>query len=253
MIYDLTIVYSTMLVFTRAGAFIYFVPFLGGHLVPMRLRVGFALLIAIFISTYRGVPVEVPGNYVFFAFDVFSEVIAGALMGIAARMVFYVLEMAGHMVSVEIGLMMSRSLNPLVGESYTTVENLFFYFALLVFFSTGLHLESLNAFMLSFQAVPLGGWVVGEGSISVLLNETSQIFVLGLQIAAPFMATVFVINLSFAVLGKIAPNVNVFMISFAIRIMVGLVIFTLSTGILTRIIYSKGQQAPTTVLRVLAN
>jgi len=253
MIYDISIVYATMMVFTRAGAFIFFVPFLGGNLVPMRLRVALALIIAIFISTYRGVPADVPSNYVMFTFAITNEVISGSLMGIAARMIFYVLEMGGHMVSVEVGLMMSRSLNPLVGESYTTVENLFFYFALLVFFSTGLHLESLNAFIRSFEVVSLGGGVIGENSIHVLMNETSQIFLLGLQIAAPFMATVFVINISFAVLGKIAPNVNVFMISFAIRIAVGLIIFTLSTGILTRIIYSKGQQAPMTVLRVLAN
>jgi len=253
MIYDTSIVYATMLVFTRAGAFIFFVPFLGGHLVPVRLRIAFALVLSIFLNTYHGMEVVVPSAYMGFVIAIFNELIVGALMGISARMVFYVLEMAGHLVSVEVGLMMSRSLNPLVGESYTTVENLFFYFALLVFFTTGLHQESLAAFIRSFDVAAPGVGVLGAGPIELLLHETSQMFILGLQVAAPFMATMFIINLSFAVLGKIAPNVNVFMISFAIRIMVGFIIFTLTTGILTQIIYNKGKQVPMTILHVLEN
>ncbi len=253
MIYDITVVYAGMLVFIRAGAFLFFIPYLGGHMVPMKARIALAFLLAVFLATYAGQEVGVPANFIMMILAGVNETIAGAIMGLAARMVFYVLEMAGHYISVEVGLMVSKTLNPMVGESYTIVESVLFYFALLIIFATGLHLETIAAFAKSFSIVPPGTLIAMKPTVDILIKETSHIFLLGLQISAPFIAVIFVVNMSFAVLGKIAPNVNVFMVSFAVRTAVGLTVFFLVSGILTRVIYHKGEQVPLLILNFIGN
>ena len=56
------------------------------------------------------------------------------------------------------------------------------------------------------------------------VREVANVFVLGTLMAAPFIALNFIVNLSFAVLGKAVPKMNVFITSFAIRILCGLVL-----------------------------
>ena len=51
------------------------------------------------------------------------------------------------------------------------------------------------------------------------------IFLMGLLISAPFIALSLTINLVLAVLGKAAPKINVFMTSFAVRILAGVLLF----------------------------
>ena len=83
----------------------------------------------------------------------------------------------------------------------------------------------LKAFVLSFELLPIGSFFLSVNPTVEFVNEVSYVFVLGTLIAAPFIGLNFLINISFAVLGKAVPKMNVFMTSFAIRILSGLVLF----------------------------
>jgi len=87
-----------------------------------------------------------------------------------------------------------------------------------------LHHEIIRAFILSFEILPIGSYFLNANPTVEYVNEVSNVFVLGTLIAAPFIALNFIINLSFAVLGKAVPKMNVFITSFAVRILCGLVL-----------------------------
>ena len=62
------------------------------------------------------------------------------------RMVFLPSSLAGHLISYEIGLMASNSVNPLLGSTDSTITTLLYYFSLLVFFITGIHYDVSKSF-----------------------------------------------------------------------------------------------------------
>jgi len=153
-----------------------------------------------------------------------NEVCIGLLLAMMVRMVFFAVELAGHLISYEIGLMASNSVNPLLGSTDSTLTSLFYYFSLLIFFIANLHHEVIRAFILSFELLPIGNYFLHANPTFQYVREVANVFVLGTLIAAPFIALNFIINLSFAVLGKAVPKMNVFITSFAVRILCGLVL-----------------------------
>ena len=114
MILELDHLVAAYFVLMRTGAFFIGLPFLTGKMVPMQVRAGFALLVTILLLPF--VPVEVDtsivSNYVGAILVGANEVLIGLLMALTVRMTFYGLEVAGHVTSMEIGLVRNESLNP---------------------------------------------------------------------------------------------------------------------------------------------
>ena len=81
----------------------------------MQVRAGFALLLTILLMPF--VPVEVESAIISNYMGVIlvganEELLIGLLMALTVRMTFYGLEVAGHLTSMEIGLIRNESLNP---------------------------------------------------------------------------------------------------------------------------------------------
>ncbi len=213
-----------VLVLLRTGAFFLGIPLFAGNLIPVRYRIAFGLILSLLINP--SVPADITLAKHFFGAILLSmnEVCIGLLLAMMVRMVFFAVELAGHLISYEIGLMASSSVNPLLGSSDSTLTSLFYYFSLLIFFVANLHHEVIRAFVLSFELLPIGNYFLHVNPTFEFVREVANVFVLGTLIAAPFIALNFIINISFAVLGKAVPKMNVFITSFAIRILCGLIL-----------------------------
>jgi flagellar biosynthetic protein FliR len=82
------------------------------------------------------------------------------------------------------------------------------------------------------------------------VGATSQIFVVGLLMSAPIIATSFLVNLVFSVVGRAVPQMNVFSESFAFRILTGMVVFGLSLNLMAQHISNYLRRLPDDFLRV---
>ena len=254
MILELDHLTASFFVLMRTGAFFVGLPFLTGKMVPMQVRAGFALLLTILLMPF--VPVEVESaiisNYMGVILVGANEVLIGLLMALTVRMTFYGLEVAGHLTSMEIGLIRNESLNPF-GIPGSMISSLLFYFALILMFITGLHYLVLQAFSQSFQLIPVGRPLIQINGFDDFLIETSTIFLMGLLISAPFIALSLTINLVLAVLGKAAPKINVFMTSFAVRILAGVLLFISSILLIRGYILKYLGRAPENLLIFFQN
>ena len=169
------------------------------------------------------------------------------------RMVFFAVELAGHMISYEIGLMASNSVNPLLGSTDATITTLLYYFSLLIFFVTGLHYDVLKAFIMSFEILPIGSFFLKANPTLEFVNEVNHVFIIGTLMSAPFIALNFMVNVSFAVLGKAVPKMNVFMTSFSIRILGGLTLLVSSLLLITSYIVDNGRRSVEVMLDIIQN
>ncbi len=242
-----------VLVFLRTGAFFLGIPLFAGKLIPVKVRTAFGLLFSILINPLVPANLQLADHFAGAILLSLNEICIGLLLAMTVRMIFFAVELAGHLISYEIGLMASNSVNPLLGSTDSTITTLLYYFSLLIFFVAGIHYDVLKAFILSFEILPIGSYFLSANPMVEYAREVSNVFVIGTLIAAPFIALNFMINISFAVLGKAVPKMNVFMTSFSIRILSGLVLLVSSILLITSYILDGSKRSVTIMLDIIQN
>ena len=254
MILELDHVVVAFFMMMRTSAFFLGLPYVVGDMVPKPVQAGFALLVTILLLPFA--PIEVAGgmlgNWLGIMLLALNEILIGLLMALTVRMVYYGLEVGGHVISMEIGLVRNESLNPF-GTHGSMISSVLFYFALILSFVTGMHYLILDAFSQSFLLLPIGRPILQIHNFDDFLVETGTIFRLGLLISGPFIALSLTINLVLAVLGKAAPKINVFMTSFAVRILAGVILFTASVLLIKAYILEYMNRTPGNMLLFLEN
>lgn len=240
-----------VLVFLRTGAFFLGIPLFAGKMIPKKIRTAFALMFALLINPLVPADLELANHFAGAILLALNEMCIGLLLAMTVRMVFFAVELAGHLISYEIGLMASNSVNPLLGSSDATITTLLYYFSLLLFFVSGVHYDVLKAFIMSFELLPIGAFFLKASPTVEFVEEVSHVFVIGTLMAAPFIALNFLVNVSFAVLGKAVPKMNVFMTSFAIRIFAGLLLLVSSILLISSYILENSRRSVEIMLDII--
>ena len=83
-----------------------------------------------------------------------------------------------------------------------------------------------------------------------IIVRTTQIFVIGVQIAAPIIALSFLLSLIFSILSRAVPQMNVFVESYSVRILAGLTVFGLTLSVMSQHLVNYLRRIPEDVLRV---
>jgi flagellar biosynthetic protein FliR len=217
--------YNWLLVFLRFGAFLLVLPFFSATNFPVTIRVALAALTALLLA-----PVLPPfplGRLSFFSlFGVMiQEVSVGLLLGFVSRMVFYAADLAGNIISTEMGLNMGMVFDPLSQQNSQIPGTVLFFLASVVMLTLDLHHWVLAGFERTYLVLPIGGAHLNGALFETVVGHTGKIFLVALQIAAPVLAVSFVVTLVFSVLSRAVPQANVFVLSFSFRIAGGLAVF----------------------------
>ncbi len=240
-----------MMAFIRSGGLLALSPVFSGKMIPVPLRVALAAFLAYVVSGNVHGPVPLPGDVVTLVLSAAHELMIGLMMGLGMRLVFYSIEMAGQIISTEIGLVMSAQIDPISQNNSTSIGTALFYFGSLLFLLSGAHHAMFAAFLRSFELAPPGQLMGSRNVGEVLVHNTGNIFLVAVQMAAPVMAVNFIVTTTFAILGKAAPGMNVFSESFAVRIFAGLTLLGLTLGLTAQLVLSQLRQSPELMLRLI--
>ncbi len=239
-----------MLTTFRASALLIVLPLFVVRSVPRTMRIAFAALLGWIVMPYAAEVAIQPTSLLEVVLLVSKETAIGLLMGLAVRLVFFALDVATQILSVEIGLNPAPEFNPEAGTAGNPLGTGLFYLGLLIFVS-GAHYAVFFAFARSFELVPPGLQVADTAFVSTAIRHTARLFTLGLLMSAPVMATNFLVNLTFSVLGRVVPRMNVFILSFSARIVAGMAMLALSIGLITHYIVQELDAAPELMLHFL--
>jgi flagellar biosynthesis protein FliR len=217
--------YNWMLVFMRVSAFLLVLPFFSAANFPARMRVAISAVVALLLSPTLP-PFQLDQlDFITLIGAMAREIGIGLLLGYIGRMVFYAADLAGNIISTELGLNMGAILNPLTHESSQVPGTILFFLAAVVMLTLDLHHWMLLGFERTYAVLPMGVAHLNGQLFDTVLNHTSRIFVVAMQISAPTLAVSFVVTLVFAVLSRAVPQMNVFILSFSFRIVGGLAVF----------------------------
>lgn len=224
--------FITLLILVRVSAFIVSSPIFKNNAVPVMMRVIFSVILAITISSafwYEQPVIEMQlGTIVVL---VLKEFLAGALIGFSCNIVFWGVRFAGGLVDFNLGFQASMVFAS--QEAPTLFGELYEMMIIMVFFAINGHHLMLEGLFLSFRSVPITTFAVTESTFQLLMNILKDVMIIALKISAPVLIAEFLTNLGLALLSKIAPQTNVFMMSFQIKIVVGLLVTFATLSLVT--------------------
>jgi flagellar biosynthetic protein FliR len=236
-------------VFLRSLGIILQLPVLAGRPVPIAVRVGIGVSLATLLAGIVPGAIVPTGLWPLVGVGV-AEVLLGLGLGFVARLTFFAVEMAGRIISTEIGL----SASPGIGvpePASEPVASLVSTFAIVLFFLAGAHHAVLTTFARSFHFAPAGAAAFHAGAADSLIQSTAHVITLGLRLAAPFIAMNFLVTLAFSVLGRAVPRMNVFILSFPARALLGFSLLGAAGTLIARYLYVEFGDTPLRMLQVL--
>lgn len=229
-------IYLAFMALARISAMFFILPIFGLTSFPIQARLGLAGVMCLMLVPSLTVTPGVPTHPLGLAIALAGEVLVGLMLGIAGRVFFWAVEFACELIARESALMRSQSFDPTTEVQSSVFTPLYFFLTAMVFLVSGIHLEVLAAFVRSYDFVPAGMGLYTIEGLEYITRTLGNIFELGLRMSAPLMAMSFVINIVFAILGKVAAKVNVLVLSFGIRILLSLLLLSLSVPLMLRFI-----------------
>lgn len=225
------------IVLIRTASVLFFSPIYNQASLPLIVKIGLALVIAIAIfPTINNSQQALPDNVINFILIVFKELAIGFLIGYVATLAFAAFVMGGALISADMGLTMAQLVDPLSGDRVSPISQLLQIVALILFFAINGHHWLINALVLSYKTVPITGVIDLGFSMSKILDLFSGLFVAAIKIAAPIMI---ILGLTVVVSGFLArstPEINIFLIIFPMKILVGFLLLAIMFPFITRAI-----------------
>lgn len=247
---DVHDVFVWLLATFRATGLLLVLPLFIVQSVPRIMRVGFAAALAWVTAPYLTAAVVIPAQVPELVLLIAKELSVGLLMGFAVRLVLILVDFAAQVLAVEIGINPAPEFDLSNSAAGNPVGTSLFYLGVVVFFS-GAHYAVFYAFARSFELVPPGLQEVNLGFVDVVVKQTARIFQLGLLMAAPVVAVNFLINLVFSILGRVVSKMNVFILSFTVRLGAGLTMLALSAGLIVHYIMQQFSESPELMLHFM--
>jgi flagellar biosynthetic protein FliR len=212
-----------VLVFTRMAALTIFAPVFGHRAVPVTERAALALLFSLVltpvVSANAGRP---PDDAASLVLAVAGELFVGLVIGFLASLVMAAVESAGDLVSTQMGLSLSSVFDPSTGSQTSVIGRFQHLLAVLLFLSLNGHHLLVQATAGSFRRMRPGAFLAAADTSLNMVKLGGKLFRSGLELAAPLVGILLIVNVALALLARVAPQTNVFMLGIPITIVLGL-------------------------------
>lgn len=223
------VIFTVGLIMCRVMPVLVFSPFLGGEVVPteVKMGVGVTLSIVLFpaVADRMG---ALPTSALPYIALLLKEIFIGVTLSFIISSVFEAARVAGTLADTMAGSNNAQLYVPQLGQQVSLLTSLKVQLAVVLFLTLNGHHVVIEALADSFAYVPLnefpkfstGVWPFFETVIRVF----GEMLAISLALAAPVMLATFLTDLALGAINRVAPQIQVFFISMAVKPLVGAVL-----------------------------
>jgi len=220
-----SVIGAWLMIASRLSGIVMFTPFLGDVIVPAGIK-------AALVVTLTALLYPVLSSHMLAAsperwpFILGCELLVGIALGLAANLVFEAAQMAGQVLSVQMGYSLVTILDPQTQVESTVLSVFHQNFLLLIFLALNAHHWVLRAVARSFDYLPPGSAHLNGAFVTGLLAAAGSVLKIGVQIAAPILGATMVADLFLGLLSKASPQLPLLMLGPAIKGLFGVMLLS---------------------------
>jgi flagellar biosynthetic protein FliR len=214
---------------TRIVGLLAVAPLYGNVSVPATVKIGLGVLLAMIIApTVPALPaldpISLPGVLI-----LAQQLLIGLAMGMAMRIVFACMELAGELAGMTMGLGFATFFDPQSQGRSIAISQFLSLVTILLYLALNVHLSLLSALADSFRSMPISDAPMGTHLFEQISGWAGKIFSAGVQLALPIVAALLITNVGLGILARSAPQLNLFGIGFPVTLTVGFVMIAIVT------------------------
>jgi type III secretion protein T len=219
----------------RIAAAIAVIPFFGRTVVPVPVKMGIILMLAIIIYPLIASGASYSGPLGGYIAILAKEAFIGFVFGYLISLIFWAAVCSGELIDQQRGAFNAQMPEGLIGGKQTTPYGKFlFHITTVLFFVSGGFLEILNGLMESYRVWPILTFfpTFDDQFVRFFLGQVDSMILLAAIIAAPSLITTFTVEISLGFVNRFSPQFNVFMIAMSIKSGIVAFVFLVYCGFL---------------------
>ncbi len=232
MIAEVEILKLFLLVAVRFSGLILSAPVLSSSNFPVLGKIGLIGLSAFVVTpTIASMDAPLPGEPLEFALMGAAELLIGLVIGLVMQFVFGAIQIAGQIMDMQSGFGLINVFNPALETQFPIFGFFFFILAILYLITSYGHHLMIRALVSTFDRVPIGGFSPDTTVMGQVAAWAGLMFYDALLIAAPVAAAMTVAYITMGLMGRVVPQIHLFVVGFPLTIATALLVVALTIGL----------------------
>jgi flagellar biosynthetic protein FliR len=248
---EMSVIVRLALLLVRPGMLIGTTSVFGSGFAPVPVRIGLMVLIALVMMPVVALPPSLaPATITLIAL---RETLIGLALTFSVRLVLGGAELAGQLAGFQLGFSYASLIDPQSGTRNSVMSALYGTLALFIFLAIDGHHEMLRALAASYDAMPIGPWHVETSSLAGLIAKMlGFVFTTGVQLAAPVMLVLMVVELVLGLMARTMPSLNLMISAAPVRLVIGLIAVMATLQVLPSVVHATMRPALELAARLAA-
>jgi len=205
----------------RVAGMIMTAPVFAARTVPVRVRLGLSVAITVMILPLMPpvptVELFTPSAFLLIA----QQLLIGVLMGFTLQVVMAAIVTGGQIVAMQMGLGFAAMVDPQNGAQTPVLSQFYVIMVVLIYLAMNGHLVLIEVLVDSFKTMPVATTGLLPEHFNQLVHWAAILFSGAVAMAIPAIASLLIVNFTFGIMTRAAPQMNIFAIGFPLTMLLG--------------------------------
>jgi flagellar biosynthetic protein FliR len=240
-----------VLVASRVAPLFMLAPVFASRMIPDRVKVVAAGVITVALVPIASEGMTIPEDVLGLGSVLLKEVAVGLVFAFAIGVISAAIQAGASLLDTIIGFSFAAILDPVTGHQSAVLAQFYSVFALAIFLIVGGDHMMIMGLAKSYEIVPLDVFPSFATITGLAAQGFASVLVVALQIAAPVVLTLVLVDAALGLMARAVPQMNVFIVGLPAKIILSFAAIAASLPLLGNFFQSELERSIGEALRVL--